>query len=53
MLFTLGLGSATALIGSVITIINDEWPKLRRTYVTATICTVSFLVGVIYTTPVR
>jgi len=51
MLFTLGVGSASALTGCVITIICDDFPKLKRWVVTLVVCVVGFLLGLFYVTP--
>lgn len=52
MLFTLGIGSATADAGAVITIFCDQFPKVARWKVTIVLCAGSFLFGLIYVTPV-
>ncbi|CAG0913002.1 unnamed protein product [Notodromas monacha] len=51
MLFTLGLGSATALIGSIITIVHDQFPQWSRRNITIVVCILGFLAGIVYTTP--
>ncbi|KAK7078185.1 hypothetical protein SK128_024257 [Halocaridina rubra] len=51
MLFTLGVGSAVAYNGVIVTIICDEFPKAKKWQVTLVICIIGFLVGVLYTTP--
>ncbi|KAG7162061.1 sodium-dependent nutrient amino acid transporter 1-like [Homarus americanus] len=51
MMFTLGLGTASALTGNIITIICDQFPSWRKAYVTLGICIISFLVGLVYVTP--
>ncbi|KAF2369075.1 Sodium:neurotransmitter symporter [Trinorchestia longiramus] len=51
MLFTLGVGSASALTGCVITIICDEFPNLKKPYVTLGVSLVGFLLGLFYVTP--
>lgn len=52
MLFTLGIGSATSLIGCVITVICDDFPHIQRWKITIAVCTVTFFVGLVYVTPV-
>lgn len=52
MLFTLGLGSSTGLISSVIAIIADNRPDWNKTYVAAFVCLAGFLIGLVYITPV-
>ncbi|XP_069682879.1 sodium-dependent nutrient amino acid transporter 1-like [Periplaneta americana] len=51
MLYTLGIGSAVGLVGTVITLICDQFPKLKYWVVTLVVCTVGFLVGLVYVTP--
>jgi solute carrier family 6 amino acid transporter-like protein 5/7/9/14 len=53
MLYTLGIGSAVALAAAVITIICDQFPHFKYWMVTLAICSVGFLVGLVYITPVR
>lgn len=51
MLFTLGLGTLTALTSGVITVICDAFPRLSRRLTTLIVCTVFFLAGIVYVTP--
>lgn len=51
MLFTLGVGSASALTGCIITIICDEFPHFKRWLVTLLVCIAGFLLGLFYVTP--
>nr|CAD7595484.1 unnamed protein product [Timema genevievae] len=51
MLFTLGVGSAVALVSSIITIICDQFPHLKHWIVTSVVCCICFLIGLIYATP--
>ncbi|XP_043238326.1 sodium-dependent nutrient amino acid transporter 1-like [Amphibalanus amphitrite] len=51
MLFTLGVGSATALTGCIITVVCDNFPNWARWKVSAGICIAGFLIGLIYVTP--
>nr|CAD7396080.1 unnamed protein product [Timema cristinae] len=51
MLFTLGVGSAVALVSSIITIICDQFPHLKHWMVTSVVCCICFLIGLIYATP--
>ncbi len=53
MLITLGLGSATGLISSVVGIVCDEKRHWNKTVVTFVICLAGFGLGLIYITPVR
>jgi len=51
MLFTLGLGSASALTNSIITVICDQKPKWSKAKVTAAACFTGFAIGLVYVTP--
>jgi len=51
MLFTLGVGSASALTGCVITIICDQFPTWKKWLVTLVVCIVGFFLGLFYVTP--
>ncbi|XP_017884449.1 sodium-dependent nutrient amino acid transporter 1-like [Ceratina calcarata] len=51
MLYVLGIGSAIALAGSLITIISDQFPNWRYLYIVLGTCTVGFCAGTIYCTP--
>jgi len=51
MLITLGLGSATGLTSSVISIICDLRPDWNKTKVTGAVCVGGFLIGLVYVTP--
>ncbi|XP_068205011.1 sodium-dependent nutrient amino acid transporter 1-like [Palaemon carinicauda] len=51
MLFTLGVGSASALTGCIITIICDEFPSFKKWLVTLVVCILGFLLGLFYVTP--
>jgi len=53
MLFTLGVGSATALTSGVIRIIHDQFPSIKKLHITILVCFAGFLSGLIYVTPVR
>lgn len=52
MLYVLGIGSAIALAGSLITIIRDQFPNLKHIYVVLGTVTFGFCAGIIYCTPV-
>jgi solute carrier family 6 amino acid transporter-like protein 5/7/9/14 len=52
MLYTLGIGSAVALSGAVITIICDRFPHIKYWIVALTTCIVGFIGGLVYVTPV-
>lgn len=51
MLYVLGIGSAIALAGSLITIIRDQFPNLKHIYVVLGTVTFGFCAGIIYCTP--
>jgi solute carrier family 6 amino acid transporter-like protein 5/7/9/14 len=51
MLFTLGIGSATADAGAIITIFVDQFPNIQRWKITTLLCLTAFLFGLIYVTP--
>ena len=51
MLFTLGVGSASALTGCVITIICDDFPAFKKPLVTLGVCIAGLLMGLFYVTP--
>ncbi|CAL4097561.1 unnamed protein product [Meganyctiphanes norvegica] len=51
MLFTLGVGSASALTGCIVTIICDDFPHFKRWVVTLVVCVLGFLLGLFYITP--
>lgn len=52
MLFVLGIGSLLAFNAVVNTTIRDAFPKIAYWKVSAATTTISFLVGIIYVTPV-
>jgi len=51
LLVTLGLGSASGLINTCITILKDDFPSLSKTAVSDMACLLGFCDGVVYTTP--
>ncbi|XP_068243175.1 sodium-dependent nutrient amino acid transporter 1-like [Palaemon carinicauda] len=51
MMFTLGVGSSTALSSNIIAIFADQFPKVKKLYISMAVCSVSFLFGLIYVTP--
>ncbi|CAG0893593.1 unnamed protein product [Darwinula stevensoni] len=51
MLWTLGVGSAVALISCVITVVCDRFPSWDRRIVTVVLCVIAFLIGLVYVTP--
>ncbi|KAJ9576849.1 hypothetical protein L9F63_006623, partial [Diploptera punctata] len=53
MLYALGIGSAVALAAAVISVVSDKFPDIKYWMITLAICTIGFLVGLVYITPVR
>jgi len=51
MLFTLGVGSAASLTGCVISVVCDALPNYKRWIITVVICSIGFLLGLVYVTP--
>jgi len=51
MLITLGLGTASGLVNTVITVICDAFPTLSKSLVTGIVCTVGVLSGLVFITP--
>ncbi|KAI4504361.1 hypothetical protein M0802_000832 [Mischocyttarus mexicanus] len=51
MLFVLGIGSAIALVGGIITIISDQFPSCKHWYIVFSTSVIGFLCGVVYCTP--
>lgn len=52
MLFTLGVGSAAGLTGCATGIIADQFPSIKKIYITLIVSVVGFLCGLVYITPV-
>jgi hypothetical protein len=50
--FTLGIGSTVGVVGDIIKVICDEFPKFERTKVTGAVCFIGMLLGIMYLTPV-
>lgn len=53
MLFVLGIGSLVALTNAIITMIWDEFPKIKYWYVALFACIMGYFSGLLYVTPVR
>lgn len=51
MLFVLGIGSNIAMASCIITVIRDQFPKLKAWMVATGVCTVGFFIGLTYVTP--
>lgn len=52
MLFVLGVGSNVAMASCVMTVICDQFPKVRLWQAACGVASVGFLIGLIYMTPV-
>jgi len=52
MLYILGIGSAVALAGAVITIFCDSFPHIKYWKVALVTCVAGFICGLVYVTPV-
>jgi hypothetical protein len=52
MIFVLGAGNAVAFILTMITIIRDNFPKLKYLVVAGVACVLGFVGGLIFITPV-
>ena len=53
MLLTIAMGSASGIASMVITLLSDNFPKIPRWVVTAFVGIFSYIVGLVYITPVR
>ncbi|CAG0893148.1 unnamed protein product [Cyprideis torosa] len=51
MMLTLGMGSAVSICNNVVSIICDQFPSIRRLWITIGTCVFGFLAGIIYCTP--
>ncbi|XP_035733065.1 sodium-dependent nutrient amino acid transporter 1-like isoform X2 [Vespa mandarinia] len=51
MLFVLGIGSAVALVGGIVTIISDQFPSCKHWYIVLGTSIVGFFCGTVYCTP--
>ncbi|XP_043280535.1 sodium-dependent nutrient amino acid transporter 1-like isoform X2 [Venturia canescens] len=51
MLYVLGIGSAIALAGGIITIISDQFPSWKHWHVVLGVSLFGFIVGSVYCTP--
>lgn len=52
MLFVLGIGSLVALVNAVITVLWDQFPKIKYWQVALCVCILGYFTGLIYITPV-
>lgn len=53
MLFVLGIGSNVAMTSCVMTVIRDEFPKIKHWHAASIIAIIGIAIGSIYMTPVR
>lgn len=51
MLFVLGIGSAIAIIGGIVSVISDQFPSWKNWHIVLATSLFGFLVGTIYCTP--
>ncbi|XP_011876475.1 PREDICTED: sodium-dependent nutrient amino acid transporter 1-like [Vollenhovia emeryi] len=51
MLFVLGIGSEAGLASAIISIVHDQFPKVKHWHVAVGTCLCEFLIGLIYVTP--
>ncbi|XP_050448006.1 sodium-dependent nutrient amino acid transporter 1-like isoform X1 [Cataglyphis hispanica] len=51
MMFVLGVGSAVGMMTGIITVINEQFPKLKTWQIVVPTCFLGFLIGTIYVTP--
>ncbi|XP_077259916.1 sodium-dependent nutrient amino acid transporter 1-like [Temnothorax americanus] len=51
MLFVLGIGSEVGLTSAIISIVHDQFPKVKYWHVAVGTCFCEFLIGLIYVTP--
>jgi len=52
MLYVLGIGTAVALYGSVVTVIRDSFPNIKYLVVASVTAVLGFIGGLVYVTPV-
>lgn len=52
MLFVLGVGSNVAMTSCVMTVIRDQFPKVKLWQAAAGVAITGFFIGLVYTTPV-
>jgi len=52
MMFVLGVGSAVGMATGIITVINEQFPKLKTWQIVVPTCFLGFLIGTVYVTPV-
>lgn len=52
MLFVLGIGSAIAIVGGIVSVVSDQFPSWKNWHIVLATSLFGFLVGTIYCTPV-
>jgi len=52
MMFVLGVGSAVGMITGIITVIHEQFPKLKIWQIVIPACCLGFVFGTVYVTPV-
>lgn len=52
MMFVLGVGSAVGMITGIMSVINEQFPKLKTWQIVIPTCSLGFLIGTVYVTPV-
>lgn len=52
MMTVLGVGSGVALHSTVNSILLDAFPKVPTAYMAAVTCSINFLIGLVFVTPV-
>lgn len=52
MLFVLGVGTIVAFSNVIISVIKDQFPHISQWKISACFCFISFLIGIVYCTPV-
>lgn len=53
MLFVLGIGSNVAMTSCTMTVITDQFPKVKLWQGSIGVAIAGFLIGLVYTTPVK
>ncbi|XP_012538369.1 sodium-dependent nutrient amino acid transporter 1 isoform X2 [Monomorium pharaonis] len=51
MMFVLGVGSSVGMTTGIITVINEQFPKLKTWQIVVPTCLFCFLIGTVYVTP--
>ncbi|XP_035733050.1 sodium-dependent nutrient amino acid transporter 1-like isoform X2 [Vespa mandarinia] len=51
MMFVLGIGSSVGMTSSLYVILNEQFPNLKTWQIVLPLCSLGFLIGIIYVTP--